>query len=310
MLKCLWTGYFVFIVLSSWIGDITILVGSIKYRAFKLHKFIVVIIQHIAVCDLMLSTGTYFFSRWAGKLVLGSLFCQWFNYTEYYFNCTSVFLICTLTTSKLLLLKYPIRFGTKSSKTVHSVCGLCWVLALIVPVTMMVVDERDVKFIYGSYVSVCVYGFSSDLWLYIKPLFILIFLLAPIGLVMITSLYLLVLAKRVAHRGRENLKWQGIVTTVTTATVFCISFLPLLVYLMLELILDQKFASLKMYDHFCIAALSIYSLNIISNFYIYSLTVSSFRCFVLSRLQWFFRLLAHPLLLIRVWTFYKYLNLA
>ena len=41
-----WTTYCIFIFLTSLIGDITILVAAIKYKAFKLNKFIVVIIPH------------------------------------------------------------------------------------------------------------------------------------------------------------------------------------------------------------------------------------------------------------------------
>ena len=48
-------SYLIFIVVSSFIGDSTILIASIRYKAFKLHKLIVVVIQHIAACDIMVS---------------------------------------------------------------------------------------------------------------------------------------------------------------------------------------------------------------------------------------------------------------
>ena len=48
-------GWYVFVLLSSFIGDTTILVSSVKYRAIRLHKLIVVIIQHIAACDLLVT---------------------------------------------------------------------------------------------------------------------------------------------------------------------------------------------------------------------------------------------------------------
>ena len=67
--RYLWAGYFVFVLLSSLIGDTTILIASIKYRAFKLHKVVVVIIQHIAVCDLLVLSTTMTFRTI-------SLFCR------------------------------------------------------------------------------------------------------------------------------------------------------------------------------------------------------------------------------------------
>ena len=126
-------------------------------------------------------------------------------------------------------------------------------------------------------------------------------LLTPICQVIVTSINLLVIAKRVAHRGRDNLKWQGIVTTALTATVFCISYLPFFAYLMMESIVDEKFKSLKVYNNFYRVTLSCSSLSIISNFYIYNLTVRSFRSFVSSRLQLSFQKFVTPIRLIQVW---------
>ena len=50
-----WAGYYLFVIASSFIGDTIILVASIKYKAFKLHRGITVIIHHIAFCDLMVT---------------------------------------------------------------------------------------------------------------------------------------------------------------------------------------------------------------------------------------------------------------
>ena len=50
-----WAGYFLFVLISSLVGDTTILIASLKYRAINLHKVIVVTIQHIALCDLMVT---------------------------------------------------------------------------------------------------------------------------------------------------------------------------------------------------------------------------------------------------------------
>ena len=36
-----WAGYYLFVILSSLIGDTTILVASIKFRAIKLHRVLV-----------------------------------------------------------------------------------------------------------------------------------------------------------------------------------------------------------------------------------------------------------------------------
>jgi len=53
-----WIGYHIFILIASLLGDSTILIASIKYRALKLNKLIVVIINHIAVCNLLVAVTT------------------------------------------------------------------------------------------------------------------------------------------------------------------------------------------------------------------------------------------------------------
>jgi hypothetical protein len=45
--KTFWICYLSTILLSALLGDATILIASIKYDAFKLKKFIVVLLQHI-----------------------------------------------------------------------------------------------------------------------------------------------------------------------------------------------------------------------------------------------------------------------
>ena len=105
-----WAGYFLLITASSLIGDSIILIASIKYKAFKLHRVIIVIIQHIAVCDLMVSVTDVLpklVSVVSGEWVFGSPLCYLTSYARYYFTMASMLLICTMTTSKLLLLKYP-----------------------------------------------------------------------------------------------------------------------------------------------------------------------------------------------------------
>jgi hypothetical protein len=47
--------YLVTVLLSSLIGDSIILIASLRCNAINLNKIIVAVMQHIAVCDLLLS---------------------------------------------------------------------------------------------------------------------------------------------------------------------------------------------------------------------------------------------------------------
>ena len=286
-LRYTWAGYYLFVIASSLIGDTTILIASIKYKAFKLHRVIVVIIQHIAFCDLMVS-ATYVLPKMVSvisdKWVLGNVFCYLYSYAKIFTNLTSTLLICAMTTSKLLLLKYPLQFGTTTLKKAHLICLASWLAAFALPGTLFLVDKDDVSFSYRGYE--CDYGFSSEIWLYLRPFTAALFGFIPTCLVVSTTFCLLIKAKKVLSHSRESLKWQGIVTTVLTATVFCLSVLPLIVYRVGEsiVIVDDKSKS-SFYTTFYRVAISFLSLNTISNFYIYSLTVFSFREFIRSKMQ-------------------------
>ena len=285
-----WAGFLLFVILSSLIGDTTILVATNKYKAIKLHRVIVTIIQHIAVCDLLVVTLDVlpkFASIIANQWAFGHVVCYVVPYASYYVNVASTILICIMTTFKLLLIKHPLRFRTTSSKTAHMFCAVGWGLAMMLPVTELV-DWRDIYFSYVFYT--CRYGFSSNIWKYLLPLLALIGFL-PICLVVATSVNLLLVASQVARRERKSLKWQGITTTVLTASVFCASWLPWLVALALnEGIRVKEYGTVRDVNLvFPKIARSFVYLNTMSNFYIYCLTLTSFRNFVRFRFQVFYR---------------------
>ena len=140
-IRYVWACYHLFVIASSLIGDTTILIASIKYKAFKLHKVIIVVIQHIAFCDLMVSAThvlPIMISDISNKWVLGNFFCYLNPYASYYSNQASILLICTMTTSKLLLL----RFGTTTSKKAHSICVACWLAAFTLRLTCDTTSRR------------------------------------------------------------------------------------------------------------------------------------------------------------------------
>ena len=288
-LRCIWAGFHFFLIFSSLIGDPTILVASIKYKVIKLHRVIVTVIQHLAVCDLLVigsDTSPRFITIIANQWVFGKFLCNVFSFTYEYVNTVSILLVCTMTTCKLFLVKYPLRFGTTSSKKAHMLCGTCWGITLIIPVTMLLVNWRDVHFSYLSYS--CAYDYSSSIWKYLLP-FISIFSGGPIIMVVATSVNILVIAKQVASSERKGLKWQGITTTVLTAAALCVSWLPWVVVVALDKgmeIQDSETVNHNTVTYvFVRIAFSFVSSNTMSNFYIYCLTVTSFRIFVWSKLK-------------------------
>ena len=284
-----WAGYSLFIIASSFIGDTTILVASIKHRAFKLHRAIIVIIQHIAFCDLMVSAMDVFprlISVIANKWVLGNFLCYLTAYFRYYFNAVSVLLLCILTGGKLLLLRYPFRVQTVTVKKVHILCYVsCWLISLSLLVAYLAVDPLDIHFSYKDYQ--CIYAGTSDIWYWPKVILTVLLIFIPTYLVITSTILLLIIAKRISHLGRENLKWRGIIAIVLTAAVYSISLLPFVVFRIVESVMvnDNPDRSQHIFlVNFFRMALSFVSLNTICNFYIYILTVKSFRRYVFNRI--------------------------
>ena len=155
-------GLLALVPLSSLLGDTIILIASIRYDAFKLHKVIVVIIQHIAVCDLIATVIIVLpalVNILADRWIFGNFFCNLKPYISIYTNTAGIFLIYIMTVSKVVLLKYPLRFGSTSHKKSHMLCGLCWLTAVIMPISMLLLDVGDVHFSYRSYE--CDYAYSA-----------------------------------------------------------------------------------------------------------------------------------------------------
>ena len=278
-LRYTWAGYFFFVLVSSLLGDTSILI-SIKYRVFKLHKVVTLTIQHIAVSDLLVSLTDVlpkFISILSNSPVLTTPLCYLSPYFRYYCNILSLLLICAMTSTKVCLLKFPLRADLISTKKTHALCVACWLVSFSFPLAFILIDKQDIFFSYRTYK--CTYGYKAGVWTKLKYVLALFLVYLPTILVVTNTFFLLRIAKKSARR---SLKWQGIITSILTAVVYCISVLPMIIYHVGDQILgdnsnrEQSF----FHVHYYRIANSIVFLNTLSNFYIYSLTVPSFRRFL------------------------------
>ena len=289
-LRYTWSSYLIFIITSSLLGDTLILLASIRYRAVKLHRALILIIQHMVVCDLILSVLDILprlvfvlTDRWE----FGHFACVMSPHIRHCLNLTNILLNCAMTCSKLMLLRYPLRFGSIDRTVVRCICITCWLGALIWPMVFLFLDIKfnDVEISYRGYN--CEFEFSSVTWKWLGPLFGLFFGVIPQSIVIAATICLLKRARHVVHRDRETLKWQGILTTILTAAVFIISYLPYQVYRAGQFVTaSYKSNSFFHVGYFRLTNLLLY-LNISCNFYICYFTVHSFRNFLWSKLEFF-----------------------
>ena len=278
-----WAAYLLFVALSSLIGDTTILILSIKYKAIKLHEVIVVIIQHIALSDLMVvltDVLTKVISVLNQGWVFGTFMCRVAPAPRMYFVTVGLFLVGAMTTSKTLLLKYPLRFGSFAKDNKNVICALCWVAALVSPGLYLYLHlgNKITYFSYRGYQCDFKNPSPSNNWLKTFPILVIF---TPACIVLVTTVYILLEARRVAKRYRDRLRWQGTMAALMTALLYLLSVLPHMLFRIIEHFSSEEDNSF-MFKEFYRMAISFHYINTISNFYVYCMTVASFREFLVS----------------------------
>ena len=178
-------GYRILLSVSTLIGDTLILVGSIRYNAIKLHKIIVIFVQHMAVADIL----TIIFGIIPGAVslevnewILGKSTC----YLIYFFNDCLAAVQCLITgaiaMSKLLIVKFPLRaisFSTNAAK----IAVICiWITGSIFPAVAIAYDIHGVFFSYVVYI--CDYSSPYAKWSKIGYMIYV----STIGIVSLTSI--------------------------------------------------------------------------------------------------------------------------
>ena len=278
-----WASWLTFVFVSSVLGDSLILIASIKYNAFNLHKMIVTFIQHIAVNDLLNTLGN------VGPTMLSAIYnkgspYRFIDYVRffiaYYTSISSSLCISAMVLGKLLLLKHPLKLRSLPKRHVHMLCAAIWVISLSVPAALLGIDKDDVTFDYRTYSST--YKFTPKILRILTPISLVLFLIAPGIVVVVSTALILQEAKKVVRRTQQSLRWQGIITVILTASVYIAAYLPYAVYFMAKPFVDKDPDKLGLFHvEFNRLADGFLKFQIISNFFIYSLTVDSFRRFLI-----------------------------
>ena len=273
--RYLLASYNLFVLFSSLLGDAIIIIATTKYRAIKLHRVLVAIMQHLAVADLLITTFNVFpvtLSILTERWILGELMCRLQELITFWCYSTVLVLTCTLSTTKLLTIKFPFRCRTWSARRAHQGCLCIWVASLLSLLDKFpAFFSDDLHFAYEEYSCICeieilpawLEWFDRCLWS--VHMFLIIILL-------LTSVMLVVEARKAASKHQRAVRWQGILTVVVTGAVFVISFGPI-VWMGVTPAVHYNTNTIR-------AANFLTNLNVMANFFIYALTVQSFREFL------------------------------
>ena len=278
-----WAAYHLFVLLSSIIGDTLILYATFQKDAFRLNRFIVSIMQCIAVCDLV-SVITVVFpgavSLLTNTWVLGDAMCYAREYLGRYSYFVGMCLIAAMTTGKFLLVKYPLRSTYLTKKMAYKISIIIFMAYLALPLNTLIVDKDDIVFDYRVYG--CTHIFTKGIWKTLLPITVTITMFIPNIVIVATTIPILVMARRSARRFGESVQWRGALPVVLTAVVYCTSTIPFFVYYIGSKFIQDATSTFHV-EYYRISFFMV-MINIMSNFYIYTLTIRSFRRFLLTKI--------------------------
>ena len=257
-------------------GNIVILLATTRYRALRLDKIINILIKNIAVSDL----GTIIFavlpsliSLIQKKWLFGKVSCYVCHYAQLPIFTSSVLLICALQISKLHTLIYPLHFHVRSNRFAHKVIAIIWLLSAILPTVQFLVDKADI--IFDTIIYRCKYSFSSPVWGRLLPPLMMILFVIPNLIVIGTTISLLVVLKKARGRTSKN----GVLTSLYVGGIYLLSSLPVTLYSFLyknfEHIMSPELRRFFEY-HVFIFAFYVMFLNVMSNFFVYFVSLDSF----------------------------------
>ena len=258
---------------TNLLGNTTVLLATIRYRAIRLDKVSVTLIQNIAVSDILMGINTIFpviVSLIADRWVFGDMLC----YIQHYLKIPSIIspelLICAMHISKLTCLVFPLRATQRKKKTARFLAGTLWVLASMISIVQLCVDKYSIAFDYRYFK--CTYVYRAATWKWARPLLFTTIMVLPNIIVCVTTMALLIfILKR-----RRALNLQGALTSLYVGLAYVLAFGPISIKLSiiqnLYPNLDQNIYGLA----FTRFAFFISFLNGMANVFIYMVSVKSF----------------------------------
>ena len=293
--QMVWAFFYLTVFLTSFFGDSLILIGTIHYSAIRQHKVIIATIQHLAVIDLM-ATALFIFPKMMSLIkdnpAFGEFLCHASPHIwNFCLNSLSL-LTCALSTFKLMIVKYPLRTGRWTSKFGHKICCAVFFLNIILHFPGYVIDVLYVDTIFYYHIPFrCTSDFKTRALKLIEPMIIAYSILNVLiyAFLITTSAALIKIAKKASTRV-EPLRWKGVTTVLLTVGVFLLSTMPFQMVSWATLLnISADFdLSLARTTHQMMA------LNIMSNFFVYCLTLRSFREFLKLRISKLVALLRKP----------------
>ena len=278
--RSLFSTFFLLGTLIGLIGSTVILI-AIKQKAIRVGKITTALIQHVAVLDLLATLVIIFPTCLAAitdRWWLGKNFCDLQAYSRWFlFSCT-VLLTAAMNCSKLVSMLFPFRGARWTIRQGHILASCMWVASLAL-VLMFFLQKDQITVRYHNEQLSCNLIISPQLFIKSAVVIFSEVLLCTVTVV-ICGIWLIVIAVRMSHRQGRSANLQGILTVILIAVMYCISMLPQFGYYVIKAISGGNHISIKT-EMFCEC---IPYLNNIANVFIYTVSITSFRNFIKTKL--------------------------
>ena len=267
------------------VGNSIVLLATIKYKAIKLDKVSVVLIQNIAVSDILMGLNTIFpilTSLITDKWIFGDILCYVQHYMKVPIFLSAELLICAMHLNKLTCLTFPLKSIYKKRTTGCILAVSMWVLACVIPSVQLYVDKESITFDYRLYR--CHYVFRAPVWRWARPLLLSTIMIVPNILVLLSTFTLMIFVWR--KRGKINL--QGALTSVYIGLAYVIAFGPVAVNQSIIINLYPIMAKdTRSFFFVVFSRIAFFTtfLNGMSNVFIYTVSVKSFGDFISKNLM-------------------------
>lgn len=297
ILKYILISYTILVLISSFIGNLLVLIASLpRYKAFNLPQPVVVGIRHVAVYDILYSVVFVFpltISIFNGGKISPAFWHVVLSLIQYPTYFVGSITLCFVNVLKLSTVKFPYILNRLSTRTVHKMIALLWVLLIITDAIFCGVNyerisqrisDDDFKLDFPFFPKPS--NRTTEPWLLtfqrvLEVSFATIYLIT-IVIAVIAAIFLVVEAQRIIKKGPGtdgDLHIQGVVVILVSCTIYFISNIPIVIY-NFYCVYNFYNPDGRSVEGLKPVRIMLPLLNILSNFYISNLSQAGFRDFI------------------------------
>ena len=234
------------------IGNSIVIYSSIRYNAVKLDRISLIFTQHLALADILYIFVVVFprsITFMAGKYVLGNGYCFLSAQFAFFPGTVNSLIVLSITGYRLRMITSP--FSTVSTNSVFVHLAVIWVVGLTGIVLSLsyhsssFFDPVSLACVSGIYTV----GGTATLLLNVM-VGAIIFI--PLIAVTIMNFILVVVAIKSANRHNEYPNFWGLLTVCCLSGFYIISWVPFIIYMVVETSEFPAPPSLRLVGFYCI----------------------------------------------------------